>query len=184
MCSMLRRLLFDGSRAVHTSCCACARAVLLRQSVGGLGEAGDVREVAAGYARNCLLPRRLAEPATPARRAEAAAAAAERAAAALARTHAAAGGRAHAELDAVVAALTRSPLVVRAVVDKARPEALHEPLGAARLSALVARRRNIHLPVAAIELAAPIAVLGEHSVPLRVEGRPNVVLRVLVKRRL
>jgi large subunit ribosomal protein L9 len=40
--------------------------VILNQDVVGLGEEGDIREVAAGYARNYLLPRKLALPHTPA----------------------------------------------------------------------------------------------------------------------
>src|ERR671931_2760863 len=41
--------------------------VILRQDVDKLGYRGDVVEVARGYARNFLLPRRLAEEATPGR---------------------------------------------------------------------------------------------------------------------
>jgi large subunit ribosomal protein L9 len=44
--------------------------VILLQDVEKLGLRGDVVEVARGYARNYLLPRRLAETATPARVAE------------------------------------------------------------------------------------------------------------------
>jgi large subunit ribosomal protein L9 len=44
--------------------------VVLRQDVEKLGLRGEVVDVARGYARNYLLPRRLAEPATPARVAE------------------------------------------------------------------------------------------------------------------
>ena len=38
--------------------------VILAQKVKGLGEAGTVKEVADGYARNYLIPRGLARPAT------------------------------------------------------------------------------------------------------------------------
>jgi large subunit ribosomal protein L9 len=38
--------------------------VILKSTVDHLGRAGDVKEVATGYARNFLLPRKLAEPAT------------------------------------------------------------------------------------------------------------------------
>src|SRR5689334_23305014 len=41
-----------------------AQAILL-QSVDTLGERGDVVEVAPGYLRNYLIPRKLAQPATP-----------------------------------------------------------------------------------------------------------------------
>ena len=44
--------------------------VILRQDVEKVGLRGEVVEVARGYARNFLLPRRLAEPATSARVAE------------------------------------------------------------------------------------------------------------------
>lgn len=39
--------------------------VILRSAIDNLGRPGDIKEVAAGYARNFLLPRRLAESATP-----------------------------------------------------------------------------------------------------------------------
>src|SRR5438874_4044146 len=39
--------------------------VILLQDVDGLGKAGDLKEVANGYARNFLLPRQLAAGATP-----------------------------------------------------------------------------------------------------------------------
>jgi large subunit ribosomal protein L9 len=44
--------------------------VILRQDVEKVGLRGEVVDVAAGYARNYLLPRRLAEPAAPGRVAE------------------------------------------------------------------------------------------------------------------
>ncbi|MBI4287589.1 MAG: 50S ribosomal protein L9 [Chloroflexi bacterium] len=40
--------------------------VVLLEEVAGLGKAGDAVEAAPGYARNFLLPRKLATPATPA----------------------------------------------------------------------------------------------------------------------
>ncbi|HEY7417358.1 MAG TPA: 50S ribosomal protein L9 [Ktedonobacteraceae bacterium] len=39
--------------------------VILLRDIEGLGKAGDLKEVANGYARNYLLPRRLAAGATP-----------------------------------------------------------------------------------------------------------------------
>ena len=44
--------------------------IILLQDVDNVGLRGDVVDVARGYARNYLLPRRLAEEATPARVAE------------------------------------------------------------------------------------------------------------------
>ena len=44
--------------------------VILREDVKSLGKAGQLVRVKPGYARNFLLPRKLAEPATPARVAE------------------------------------------------------------------------------------------------------------------
>ncbi len=39
--------------------------VILTEDVAGTGKAGDVKEVADGFARNFLLPKRLAQPAQP-----------------------------------------------------------------------------------------------------------------------
>ncbi|HUY54305.1 MAG TPA: 50S ribosomal protein L9 [Candidatus Nanopelagicaceae bacterium] len=39
--------------------------VILTQDVAGTGRAGEVREVADGFARNYLLPQRMAQPAQP-----------------------------------------------------------------------------------------------------------------------
>jgi large subunit ribosomal protein L9 len=39
--------------------------IILLQDIEGLGKAGDLKDVANGYARNYLLPRRLAAGATP-----------------------------------------------------------------------------------------------------------------------
>lgn len=39
--------------------------IILKQDVSGLGKKGEIKQVADGYARNLLLPRGLAEEATP-----------------------------------------------------------------------------------------------------------------------
>ncbi|MEK7383275.1 MAG: 50S ribosomal protein L9 [Elusimicrobiota bacterium] len=39
--------------------------VILKHAVANIGRAGEIKEVAVGYARNFLLPRKLAELATP-----------------------------------------------------------------------------------------------------------------------
>src|SRR6185295_7990794 len=42
-----------------------AMEIILRETIDNLGRAGEVVKVAEGYARNYLLPRKLAYPATP-----------------------------------------------------------------------------------------------------------------------
>ena len=41
--------------------------VILKEDIPGLGEKGEIKEVAPGYGRNLLIPKGLAEEATPGR---------------------------------------------------------------------------------------------------------------------
>lgn len=162
----------------------------MAQDVAGVGAAGEVVAVSPGYARNCLVPLRLAVPATAANQKLAAAAA--NAAVATAASSAvsvdaakAAAQRVIDEAAEVVARLTQSPIVVRVLVDKAG--AVRVPVTATRLLEAVRVKKRVDLSAASLVLRAPLASLGEHSIPLRFDARhvPGThALTVLVKKRL
>ena len=166
--------------------------VLLRQDVAGLGEAGEIVSVSAGFARNCLLPARKAVPATAANKesaAEAASAAAARAAASVARqgskqAEAAQEERAVAELGVVVRRLTQAPLVVRVLCTKGG--VARDLVTADQLLRKIQEKKKVDLPAASLLLSEPLG-LGEHTVPLKFDKRflPGThSLTVLVKKKL
>jgi ribosomal protein L9 len=167
--------------------------------VAGVGGAGQVVSVSAGHARNYLLPKRWAVPATDANKAAAVAAAA---AAAEAQSRAAEAARAAgsqatgkavaervaaAEALACVARLTKQPLVLRVVVDTASGRA-KQPVKAAELARVLRARRGVDLPVESLVLPSDgLTSLGEHSVSLLLDTRVvpgKHVMSVHVKKKL
>jgi large subunit ribosomal protein L9 len=150
--------------------------VVLREDVGGLGAAGEIVSVSAGFARNCLLPGRKAVPATAANKqsaAEEAAAAAARAADVAARqsskqVEAAREERVVAELGVVVRRLTQAPLVVRVRCDKAG--LARDLVTSKQLLREISEKKKVDLPAASLLLPGPLG-LGEHTVPLKFDRR-------------
>ena len=142
--------------------------VLLREDIQHLGHCGDVVKVAAGYARNYLLPRRLAESASEeniraiARRRERFAA--ERAArlAEHAAFHAALDGKAFE------------------VTERCDPGGrLFGSVNAAKIAVLITEGGH---PIEAdrVRLAAPIKEAGDHSVVVHVFGELDATVTVTV----
>ena len=150
----------------------------LRQDVPGIGATGEVVTVSPGHARNFLLPRRWAVPATEANRAAAAAQAQARAAAAAASRSSsnsvAKDAAAEAAEEAVEALerLTSQPVVMRVTVDKASGQPKH-PVTAADLTRLLRERRFVELPQESLVLgeSGVLSTVGEHIVPLRLDTR-------------
>jgi hypothetical protein len=105
----------SGCGARRTQCLTPAPTLARAQDVASVGAAGEVVDVARGYARNCLLPSRLAVPATAAATAAAAASAALRGPAAAEAAPDAESVRARAldDLEEVMRRLTATPLVRR-----------------------------------------------------------------------
>lgn len=143
--------------------------VLLVQDVPGLGKSGDVKEVAMGYARNYLLPRGLAVPATEGT---------VRSAQTQKQAKAEQAARRAQRMAALAERIGQMTLTFRA---KAGPtgrlygsvtpaeiaEALQRELG------LPFDRRNI--------LTDPLRHLGEHQVPIRLGAAQVVQVRVRVE---
>jgi large subunit ribosomal protein L9 len=143
--------------------------VILRERVKGLGEAGVVVEVAPGYARNYLLPRKLAEEANDMALREARAGRereAARAARALAEARAAAG-RIEGATVTVTARAGESGRLFGSVTGQDLADAL-----AGQLGVRVDRRR--------LDLAEPIKTLGAHPVTAKLHAEVQARFTVQV----
>jgi large subunit ribosomal protein L9 len=133
-----------------------AQAILLKD-VDTLGERGEVVDVAPGYLRNYLVPRRLAQPATPASIAEA-----ERRREAAERAEAEAAERAEEN-----AALLRKTVLT--ISHQAGEDGrLFGSVTAADIADAVKQARGIKLDRRKIQLEEPIRNTGTHMVTVEV----------------
>jgi large subunit ribosomal protein L9 len=142
--------------------------VILREHVDNLGRRGDVVKVAAGYARNYLLPRKLALPVTEASRRQ------------IAREREQAEAR-DAEEKAGADALAQR--MGAADISIARRVGENNTMYGSVTSADIAQaltakgfeveKRKIHLPDA-------IKALGEHTVPVRIHRDVTAEVKVKV----
>jgi large subunit ribosomal protein L9 len=141
--------------------------LILKADVESLGRQGDVVEVSDGYARNYLLPRKLAAKAT-----EASEAAAK--AAATARDTADRKLRQDAESIAGQLAGTRVVLAAKAG-DEGR---LYGSVGLADVVEGIRKFTGLELERKAVELGEPIRAIGLHEVTVRLH--PEVVIPVTI----
>jgi len=130
---------------------------ILLQEVEGLGDAGTVVNVSRGYLRNYLLPRKLAESATPARIAEVAR---------RMKAKAASEARALAEADHVVDLLGRTILTLKA---KAGGDGrLFGSITAQDVADAILEARQITIDRHNITIEPPIRQTGTYTVPVEV----------------
>jgi large subunit ribosomal protein L9 len=143
--------------------------VILRQDVDKVGLRGEVIDVARGYARNFLLPRRLAEPATPARVAELERIEAQRA------RHEASSVE-HAQEMATALAETELRFDV-----KAGPTGvLFGSVTPTDLADEIWRRHRMRVDRRKIELPEPIKRVGRYEIPIEVFADVSVTVKTLV----
>ena len=130
--------------------------VVLRTDVDGLGRKGDVCEVAAGYARNYLVPRGLVLKSSPG---------GEKQAEAMRRS--AALRRSADRADAEEIAIRLAPAVIAVAARVADTGHLYGSVGAADLVAAVQEQVGAVVDVRAVVLEAPIKETGAHTVLFR-----------------
>jgi len=143
--------------------------VILTQDVDNVGLRGEVVNVARGYARNFLLPRRLAEIATPAKVAELEKREAQRA------RHEARSveqGREIAEL--------LSKTVLRFDVKAGPTGALFGSVTPTDIADELWRTRKVRVDRRKIELLEPIKRVGRYEVPIEVFTDVRVEVKTLV----
>lgn len=143
--------------------------VILREDVEKIGNRGSVVKVADGYARNYLLPKRLAVPATDANRKIV-----EQERAAHLRREAKAQGDAQ-ELGQIMADVV---LTFRQKVGEN-----NQLFGSvtAKDIADALEAQKYHIERRKVELEAPIRTLGEHQVNLRLHRDVMVPIKVVVE---
>jgi large subunit ribosomal protein L9 len=143
--------------------------VILRQDLDKVGLRGEVVDVARGFARNYLLPRRLAEPATPARVAEL-----ERVEAQRARHEASTFEQAQE------VASTLGETELRFEVKAGPTGVLFGSVTATDITDELWRARRIRVDRRKIDLQEPIKRIGRYEIPVEVFTDVSVDVRTLV----
>jgi large subunit ribosomal protein L9 len=143
--------------------------VILKQDVEKIGRRGDVVEVSRGYVRNFLVPRGLAEVATPTKLEEVRRQMAE----------AEERDRRIAERASEVAeTLNKSVITIEARTGE--DERLFGSITAANIASAIESARDVHLDRRRIKLDEPIKSLGTHQVPVEVHGDIEASVKVIV----
>jgi large subunit ribosomal protein L9 len=140
------------------------------QDVPGQGEAGEIRDVAAGYARNYLIPRGLAVAATQAAIAEAKAAAAAR-------------EKREARLREATLTLAQrlagTPVTIKAKVGA--QDRLYGSVTNADIAAAISALADEPIDRRRVELEAPLRQVGSYEVPVRLAKYVVPVVTVVVE---
>jgi large subunit ribosomal protein L9 len=143
--------------------------VILKQDVEKIGQRGDIVDVSRGYVRNFLVPRGLAEIATPARLEEARREMAE----AEEREQ-----RIAERASEVAETLNKSVITIEARTGE--DERLFGSVTAANIVSAIERARGIRLDRRRVKLEEPIKSLGTHQVPIQVHGDIEASVKVIV----
>ena len=143
--------------------------VILTRDVEKIGQRGDIVDVSRGYVRNFLVPRGLAEVATPAKLEEAR----RRMEDAEERNR-----RLADRATEVAETLNKSVITIEARTGE--DERLFGSVTAANIADAIEQARGIHLDRRRIRLEEPIRALGTHQVPVQVHGDVEASVKVIV----
>ena len=143
--------------------------VILKQDVDKIGRRGDIVDVSRGYVRNFLVPRNLAEVATPAKMEEAQREMAETAE----------RDRRMAERAGEIAeTLNKSVITIEARTGE--DERIFGSITPANIVQAIERARGLRIDRRRIRLEEPIRSLGTHQVPVQVHGDIEASVKVIV----
>ena len=143
--------------------------VILKQDVDKIGRRGDIVDVSRGYVRNFLVPRNLAEVATPAKMEEAQREMAETAE----------RDRRMAERAGEIAeTLNKSVITIEARTGE--DERIFGSITPANIAQAIERARGLRIDRRRIRLEEPIRSLGTHQVPVQVHGDVEAYVKVIV----
>lgn len=143
--------------------------IILLKDVADLGQAGEVKQVAKGYARNFLIPRRLATPATPGalKQAETIRQADDRR-----------RKRDLADAQSWAEAIVAAPLTFQ--VKAGEKDRLYGSITSADIAQALSGQLGRELDKRKIVLGEPIKSLGTHRVPIKLAAGvvPEVIVTV------
>jgi large subunit ribosomal protein L9 len=144
--------------------------VILMTDVPALGHRGETRDVANGYARNFLLPRKLAVPATPANLKNVEHLKRQRA------------REDHRALETARAAAARIEGLTLSVTARASDDGrLYGSVSAQDVVEFL-DRHEVPVEKRRVQLDEPIKAVGEYKVPVRLHGEVTASLTVSVTR--
>ena len=145
-----------------------AMEVILREHVDNLGQRGDVVKVASGYARNYLLPRKLALAVTEANKRQ------------IERERASAEAREAEERQAAQALADRMQQADITIARRAgEGEALYGSVTSADIADSLAAQ-GFEVDKRKIQLADPIRTIGETDVPVKLHREVTATVKVKV----
>ncbi|MCW8131704.1 MAG: 50S ribosomal protein L9 [Planctomycetota bacterium] len=142
--------------------------VILRDDVDHLGKLGEIVEVKDGYARNYLLPRRLALHCTPD---------AEKQIEAERKRRVVREAHRVEELKKVAETLNGRSVTITAKADE---EKLYGSVGAPEIVAAIFAEHKLKVPESAVVLEAPFKTLGTPDVTLRLAQGAEAIVKVWI----
>ncbi|MGB3635585.1 MAG: 50S ribosomal protein L9 [Rubrobacteraceae bacterium] len=143
--------------------------VILTQDVEKIGQRGDIIDVSRGYVRNFLVPRNLAEVATPSKMEEARREMEE----------AEERERRLAERAGEIAAtLNKSVITIEARTGE--DERLFGSVTAANIADAIQKARDVRIDRRRVMLDEPIKSLGTHQVSVQVHGDVQANVKIIV----
>ncbi len=145
--------------------------VLLLKNVPGIGSAGQVKKVNDGYARNYLLPQKLAVPATGG---------AVKQAETIKQAAARRDAKSLADAQELARQLGQVTLTFRAKAGEG--DRLFGSITAGDIADALARERHIAVDKRKLELENPIKELGERQVAIKVHAEVTAQVTVVVER--
>ena len=147
--------------------------IILTKNVPSLGQACEVKEVSSGYARNFLLPQKLAHAATPASvKAAKIQVAAQKGKAAAAQK----------ELTALTPKIAGQKITLKAKADPAGK--LYGAIKAATISAAIAKKYQVTVPPDRIIMPEPIKLAGQYEIALSIGGKEvNINIEVIADKK-
>ncbi|MDP2663126.1 MAG: 50S ribosomal protein L9 [Dehalococcoidia bacterium] len=144
--------------------------VLFLQDISGAGKAGETKEVASGYARNFLLPKALAVPATES---------ALKNVQYQRKIDSAKSDRAHREVSSLAEKLSKTELVFK--VKLGEQKRMHGSITNADIVEELLRKTGHEVDKHKVDLEEPIKGIGEHVITIHLAKEAVAKVKVLVE---